>query len=176
MNKHLIIASALFSALVLPAVAISGTGTETQTASITVANAVGSTPASSYTIGSNAAPSAPANGTTGSATTITGSSATSINAWANKDGWSATVHGAALSDGSNSLPTPQIGLNCAGYTNIGATSGAATTYRPTTGALKNTDNNANSQSPSVCYRQEVSWTNAPGTYSRAFTHTIVPGA
>ena len=176
MNKHLIIASALFSALVLPAVALSGNGTETQTASITIANAVGSTPASNYTIGSNAAPSAPSSGTTGSATTVSGTTATTLNVWSNQDGWSVSVKGDPLASGGSPLPTPKISLGCSSYTNIPAAAGTAFTYRSATGTLKNTNNNANTQSPSACYQQDVSWTNAPGTYTGSFTHAVTPGS
>ena len=174
MNKKIVVASALFAALIAPAIAFGTTQTETQTAEITIAKAVGATPASTATISASAAPQAPESGTSGSATNIDLSNATAVNAWSNHAGWDANVYGAALEKSgtplANSLSVASYSGSCGSYNPVGANSGAATST--VVDGSKNTDDNA--QTVAVCFRQPVSWADDAGAYSTTLTHQVVP--
>jgi hypothetical protein len=173
MNKKVIVASALFAALITPAIAF-GTQTETQTAAITIDKAVGATPASTATISSGAAPEAPASGTSGSATNVDLSNTTAVNAWSNHDGWDASVYGASLEKTgvplAAALSVASYSGSCGTYNAVGANSGAATST--VVDGSKNTTNNA--QTVAVCFRQPISWTDDAGAYSTTLTHQVIP--
>lgn len=173
MNKKIVIASAIAAAALFPAFAI-GTETETQTASITIDSAVGSTAADPATISGSAAPQAPASGTSGSDTDITLSNVTAVNAWSNHANWDAKVYGSALDKSgtplANSLEVAPYDGSCGAYLAVGANSGAATATL--SDGPKNTDNNA--QQVKVCFQQPISWADEAGAYDTSLTHQVIP--